>query len=402
VRAALAEGRIAAADAGGARGDAIPVRRAGRIIGAVQRLRPDAAGAGRGSDLESAYRSSADELAAMIADGRFPFPSTFVDTETAPRVGDGIIRLDGQGRVSFASPNARSAFHRLGIGDDLHATALADVVRGLAAGAGRADEALAAVSAGRSPRSAELEASGSHIVLRAIPIIARGARTGALILVRDVTDLRRSERQMATKDATIREVHHRVKNNLQTVAALLRLQARRMPSADGRAALEEAERRVGSIAVVHETLARTPDDVVAFDDIVDRLVAMVVDVAGDADGATVIRARRAGAFGILPAEIATPLAMAVTEVLQNAVEHGLAGRDGELTVAASTASDRLRVEVSDDGRGLPVGFDAHSDGGLGLQIVRTLVEGELAGRLDLQRRRRGGTRVVVEVPLAEG
>src|SRR5207248_11474166 len=100
-------------------------------------------------------------------------------------------------------------------------------------------------------------------------------RTGALVLVRDVTELRHRERELITTDATIREIHHRVKNNLQTVAALLRLQARRMDSVQGREALNEAVRRVGSIAIVHETLSQNLDERVEFDDIADRVLAMV-------------------------------------------------------------------------------------------------------------------------------
>ena len=95
---------------------------------------------------------------------------------------------------------------------------------------------------------------------------------------RCVTDLRRRDRELVTKDATIREIHHRVKNNLQTVAALLRLQARRMDSPDAKSALEEAVRRVGSIALVHETLSQTVEENVDFDEVADRLGTMVTDV----------------------------------------------------------------------------------------------------------------------------
>jgi two-component sensor histidine kinase len=238
--------------------------------------------------------------------------------------------------------------------------------------------------------------------MRAIPLQPAGRREGALVLVRDVTDVRRRDRAMATKDATIREIHHRVKNNLQTVAALLRLQARRIDVPAGRLALEEAVRRVGSIAIVHETLSHTPDEYVAFDEVADRLTSMVTDVAALAGGVT---ARRAGSFGVLPAEIATPLAMALTELLQNAVEHGLRAaeddgyRGGALDVTASRTAGRLHVEVADDGVGLPVGFDPVTSGRLGLQIVRTLVVGELTGDLTLGPRHGGGTRAVIDVPL---
>ena len=108
---------------------------------------------------------------------------------------------------------------------------------------------------GRAPRDTEVEdARRDGDQLRSIPLRPRATHIGALVLLRDVTELRRRERELITKDATIREIHHRVKNNLQTVAALLRLQARRMDSARAGSALEEAVRRVGSIAIVHETL----------------------------------------------------------------------------------------------------------------------------------------------------
>jgi two-component sensor histidine kinase len=310
-----------------------------------------------------------------------------------------LVRLDAAGTVTFASPNAVSAFRRLGLSGDLVGQDLARTTRTLVAQAGPVDEGLAAVAGGRAPRTAEVEASGAHVLLRALPVIPGGIRTGALVLLRDVTDLRRRDQMMATKDATIREVHHRVKNNLQTVAALLRLQARRMDSDAARAALEEAVRRVGSIAVVHETLSQTPDEVVAFDDIADRLMTMVVHVGG-ADGERGIQARRAGTFGVLPADVATPLAMALTEILQNAVEHAFVDHGGLLQVTASRDAGRLRVAVVDDGRGLPATFDPESGGRLGLQIVRTLVVGEMAGTLDLGHRRGGGTRVVIDVPVA--
>jgi len=97
--------------------------------------------------------------------------------------------------------------------------------------------------------------------------------------------------------------------------------------------------------------------------------------------------------------VATPLAMAITELLQNAVEHGLGGAPGCVELAADRRAGRLRVAVDDDGRGLPRGFDAEESGRLGLQIVRTLVVGELGGTLDVGPRRDGGTRVVLDLPV---
>ena len=234
------------------------------------------------------------------------------------------------------------------------------------------------------------------MILRSIPLQPEAELIGALVLLRDVTDLRRRDRELVTKDATIREIHHRVKNNLQTVAALLRLQARRIDVPEGRHALEEAVRRVGSIAIVHETLSQSFDEFVDFDDVADRLRLMVAEVSSH--GADV-RTVREGSFGTLTAEVATPLAMVLTEVLQNAVEHGFGGGAGRITVGASRSGSLLRVRVDDDGGGLPPGFDVEGSTSLGLSIVHTLVTSELGGRLSVGAGPEGGTRVSIEVPL---
>ena len=256
-------------------------------------------------------------------------------------------------------------------------------------------------ASGRAPRETEVEGNGSVVQLRAIPLVVNGLRTGALVLVRDVTELRHRERELMTKDATIREIHHRVKNNLQTVAALLRLQARRLEAPEARAALEEAVRRVGSIATVHETLSHAPEEIVDFDEVAARVAAM----AGEVSSAEAqVRPVLNGRFGLLPSAVATPLALVLAELLQNALQHGLGpspdgGQDAMLEVAVSRSQDRLTVTVQDNGVGLPEEFDLDSATSLGLQIVRTLVLTELGGRLEVKPRAGGGTRAVVDLPM---
>jgi two-component sensor histidine kinase len=220
------------------------------------------------------------------------------------------------------------------------------------------------------------------------------------VLLRDVTELRRRDRELVTKDATIREIHHRVKNNLQTVAALLRLQARRMDIPEGRVALEEAVRRVGAIAVVHETLSQAFDETVDFDDVTDRLTRLVTDVGSH--GAP-IRTHRTGSFGAISSDAATPLAMVFTELIQNAVEHAFdEDRGGVIEIHCARDGDGLRLAIEDDGVGLPADFDLEQAASLGLSIVSTLV-GELGGQISLGRRGDGaGTRVVVHVPNVTG
>jgi two-component system, sensor histidine kinase PdtaS len=347
------------------------------------------------SRLELTYLRSAADLAQMIADGTYPAADEEPTLVRSPRVGDGLLRLDKSGLVTYASPNAQSAYSRLGLARDLVGTHLGETTAELCAATEAVDESLALVAGGKAPRETEVEANGSVVQLRAIPLIVGEIRIAALVLLRDVTELRHRDRELMSKDATIREIHHRVKNNLQTVAALLRLQARRLRMAEARDALDEAVRRVGSIAIVHETLSRTPEELVDFDDIADRVIAMAGEVSSPDNRVT---PRRSGSFGVLPAGTATPLAMVLTELLQNALQHGLTGRQGLLEVAARREADRLAVVVADDGRGLPGNFDLESTTSLGLQIVRTLIVGELGGSLDIKPRAEGGAEVTLDVP----
>ena len=391
--------------------ETIPVRRAGRVIAVVAR-NTNLLGVRTPSRLELSYLQTAADLTQMIAAGHFPAPGPRSDHADTPRVGDGFLRVDVAGKVVYASPNALSVYRRLGVAGDLAGLSLADLTRELVPPRRRPDEeTLSAVLGARAHRDTEVGNDAATLIVRSIPLRPAGDHIGGLILVRDVTDLRRRDRELVTKDATIREIHHRVKNNLQTVAALLRLQARRIDSADAKAALEEAVRRVGSIAIVHETLSHAVEEHVVFDEIADRLGAMVAEVSA-ASGR--VRVRREGTFGELASEIASALAMVLTELIQNAVEHGYAwtpsdgagdGADdgeaatGEIVVTVQRLVGRLHVSIDDDGRGLPEGFDLESSTSLGLSIVRTLVESELGGQLALLRLPGRGTRAALDVPL---
>jgi two-component sensor histidine kinase len=376
------------------RQEALPVRVGDAVVAIVTRD-TNVAAARTPSQLEIAYLRSANELAQMLAEGRWPYPGETGAEGSGPRVGDGLIQLDAEGTVTYASPNALSAYRRLGHRGDLAGQSLREVTAELV-GTG-SPLPLASVTSGRSPAGADIEAHDAVIQLRALPLRPGGEHIGALVLVHDVTELRRQERALVGKDATIREIHHRVKNNLQTVAALLRLQARRLAAPEARTALEESVRRVSSIAVVHETLSGGLDESVRFDDIADQVLAMVVEVAGAR-----VAVRRAGSFGVLTAEVATPLAMVLSELVQNAVEHAYGeGGTGEVEVRVTRPDERsLRVEVVDSGRGLPAGFSIDGSDRLGLAIARTLVESELGGELTLRQRDGGGTVAAVDITAA--
>jgi two-component sensor histidine kinase len=375
--------------------ECIPVRYSGHVVGVMCRVWSPQTARRRGA-LERVYLDLFERLSLMVTDGIFPFPEDDLPVEHSPRVGDGVIVVDDRGRISYASPNAVSALHRIGI---------VSAINGTTFGALGLDTTLIQDSfATRLPVVEEIERrTDTTLLLRCIPLLARGELTGALVLVRDVTDVRSRDRLLLTKDATIREVHHRVKNNLQTISSLLRLQARRIDAPEGRTALAEAERRIRAIAVVHEILSRDAGDQVPFDEIIHALVRMAQE---SSDGSRTVAVRVDGHLGDIPADMATPLAVVLAELLQNAIEHGFvlvpdvdpspAAEAPRIDLVFEHTSEEYLVVVHDNGVGLPEGFDLEQTTSLGLAIVRDLVRTQLGGVITMAREQ--GTIVRISLP----
>jgi two-component sensor histidine kinase len=365
----------------------VPVRKGSRTLAVLAAEAPESESAA--SDNEIHQRRLGARLLRMLQTG----------------VGDGVVELDEAGVVQWTSPNARSAFHRFGIDGDMAGLTLAELSTEVLQSRSPVDESLPLVLMGRAAWRSDMQARGGTLSLRAVPLTEAGKRTGAVILVRDVTELRRRERELITKDATIREVHHRVKNNLQTVAALLRMQSRRMKTDEAREALAEAMRRVSTIALVHESLLQGSEEAVHFDEVIDRCLRLAVDAASATvhragsprltDAQVEVRTEKIGRVGTIRAEEATPLALVVTELATNAVEHGLSETGGTLTIRSERTGSHLVICIEDDGDGM----GAAKPTGLGTNIALTLVQGQLGGTLTWEDRPDGGTRATVDVYL---
>ncbi len=383
--------------------ESIPIRGPGGIIGVmtsesqVKTDRPN-------SELERTYNHTYHRFADMIRRGEFPYLYQEEGRFRAPRIGDGTVVLDASLRVDFASPNAVSAFHRLGVHRNLFGLSFPSL--GIAA-----DEITKAYQEQR-PVISELDhGRETTVVVHFLPVIDDGETTGGLLVLRDISDLRRRDRLLLSKEATIREIHHRVKNNLQTISSLLRIQSRRVDSPEAKAALGESVRRIASIALVHETLSQdtgedhdTGDDVLLVD-LIKPLVRMVEEslvLPGQS-----IRISVEGDAGIVPSEVAMPLSVVTTELLQNTADHafqvgGEATLENQVVVTLSRDDEVMSMTVEDNGVGLPDGFDLEQSG-LGLTIVQTFVRDELGGEIQMASaggpQGRKGNRVSLKIPI---
>ncbi|MEX2292384.1 MAG: sensor histidine kinase [Acidimicrobiales bacterium] len=377
----------------------IPVRCGGEVIGVMTRESAPSFGRQPG-ELERTYVAIFNRFARMISAGEYPFDAEDLETEEAPRVGDGVILLDAAQRVEYTSPNGVSALHRIGVHANSEGLRFDEL--------GLDDSAVRTAFSIGAPVTEEVEGSAEVTVLiRCIPLIEHDAVSGAVLLTRDISELRRRDRLLVSKDATIREIHHRVKNNLQTISSLLRLQGRRFESPEAKMAIEESVRRIRSIALVHEILSRGAGDDVAFIEIVRPLVRMVEDGMSSPDRP--VRFQVDGDGGILPAEVATPASVVLNELLQNAIDHAfpdsvdLKAAPGSVTVMLGNDGTHLRAAVVDDGVGVAKDFSLEGGTGLGLSIVRTLVLSELMGTITIERGAglgdRPGTIVKLDIPV---
>jgi len=375
---------------------AIPVKYEGRTI-AIVGCYSEVNQSGR---MENVYAACASELLQMVSAGSFP-KATGNDQGTggrggAPRVGDGLMLLDERGAIEFASPNARSAFRRLGLAIDIEGQVLAELAARLNRRGVPINDTLSLVARGSIQGTAEIEGSQSAATMRSIPL--QGSKT--IILIRDVSDLRRREQALVGKDAAIREIHHRVKNNLQTVASLLRIQGRRLDDVSAQSAIAEAGRRVATIAVVHDLLAHNPGEMVDFDAVASKVIHLTVETSVPIHLTLDTKLQ----FGLLSSDQATPLALVIAEVVANSLEHGQeSDSTASLHIQASRTLEEVIVVISDSGKGIDLPLDV--TGGLGLEIVQTLVRDELGGHIEFAHESEHfpqGTRVTIRIPVVEG
>ena len=378
----------------------IPITHDGIVVGVLSReLVPDFAERRDPGELERTYLQTFHQLARMITSGAFPFVGHDVDMDDVPRVGDGLLVVDPEARIQYASPNALSTLHRAGIIGNVAGRRLRDL--------GIEQPIIRQAMKSFGPITAEVERNDTTVQVLAMPLIDREISKGAVVLLRDITELRLRDRLLVAKDATIREIHHRVKNNLQTISSLLRVQGRRLESVEAKLAIDESVRRIRAIALVHETLASESSDDVSLADVASMLARTVQDSFTSPERP--IRFEVHGDAGLVPSDVVTRLAVVLNELLQNTVDHAfpadlpfVEGRVGLVEILLSRDAEHIRMTVRDDGVGMPDDFDSSSQGGLGVSIIRALATSELGGEIVMRRRRdSAGSEVLVEVPLLD-
>ena len=300
-------------------------------------------------------------------------------------VTDGIMIFDKEGTAIYANPMAASIYKKIGYRDDVIGMHFDNVILD--------EKTFKDVMEINYMEIPERHIGKLNLNIQYSVIKNKEDDRRLVVLIRDMTELRDREKELILKSVAIREIHHRVKNNLQTIASLLRMQSRRITDAQAKKAFSESINRVLSIAVTHELLAQNGVDDVEIKDVLTNLVQNTIYY--NSSLSTNIEVEITGDNFNIDPDKAASLALVVNELVQNCMEYAFVGREkGKIWININKNELYSQITVEDDG----IGFDTEVEvpGSLGLSIVRGLVREKLEGSMEITSSSQG-TKVDIEI-----
>lgn len=318
-----------------------------------------------------AFMSNSQKQQQVLTDTAYMLLQVPLEKESYRKIRpqDGVVILDSVGRIMYANDMAEDLYFVLDkeTADKKEISGHAVIHFPL----------IDTVMKTKKPAYGEKVSGGMTLSGWGMPILSGGKVARTVLLISDVTAVREKEKQILVKDSVIREIHHRVKNSLNTIAGMLRLQARRSENEETRSALKTAVNRIAGIARIHDILAGQSGDRIDWNLLLDKMCKLSVDSLATCR-IELIREKTEKPCIVL-SEKALPLAIASNELIHNAIEHGFKGLEqGQLLVGTETEGDEIHIYIKNNGIPLPPSFNQKTFD-LGLQIVRTLVEIEMGG-----------------------
>ncbi len=209
------------------------------------------------------------------------------------------------------------------------------------------------------------------------------------LIIKDITEEKRHAEELRLKTIFIKEIHHRVKNNLQTVASLLRLQKRRIKNEEVKKILDETINRILSIAITHEVLSTTGIDQISIKPILEILYGNYFK--NSIDKTKKIEFNISGDEFFISSDKATSVALVANEIIQNAVDHAFKGRiNGVINIEIKKADDFSWIKISDNGVGMDL---SKNENNMGFLIVNSLIKDKLKGNLNIKSEKNIGTTI---------
>lgn len=220
-----------------------------------------------------------------------------------------------------------------------------------------------------------------------IPIGMGRNETRCFFIIHDCTRESKQQQELLVKNSIIKEVHHRVKNNLQTVAGLLRMEARRSSLPEVKQALQEGINRIESMALVHDIVSHYDEDYVSVKSIYDELCRLLRQSMTHPQQEVIFT--YSGDEYLISSHRASYISLVINELISNSLEHGLHGYNGAIHLDVTVTNEELVLRLTDNGRGLPSDFSIATNKRLGLTIINNLVTHELKGKFHIDNQSMG-------------
>lgn len=304
--------------------------------------------------------------------------------EISNHVTDAILVFNRNREATYVNPVARELYDKLGYIDDILGMDFNNLVL---------DGALFEEIITKSlVNMTDVDIGKISLKIKYVAMEQKEKLSGVIMLVKDVSEVKEKEKELILKSMVMKEINHRVKNNLQTIASLLRLQSRRIDNESAKRAFDESINRILSIAVTHEMLAQNNIDDVNIKDIIVKIKDSIVK-----NGMLLyndINITISGDDFKIDSDKATSVALVVNELLQNSLEHAFVGRsDGHIKIIITKKKMYSEISIIDNG----LGFDMNSvrRGSLGFTIVKAIVNDKLLGHLDVESTTEG-TKIVFD------
>ena len=345
------------------------------------------------------YSNRYDEFMSIVS--QTTFQGMLVPQLQQPELYEGISVLDGilffeqDGTILYANRAAKKLGDIFGIDRRLQGTSIYSSTLKV----GRIKKAL-------EDRVGTIdEELYGDIALRQvmIPVVLGVKWKRGILVLQDKTELRKRDQELLVKNSVIKEVHHRVKNNLQSVAGLLRMQSRRSSSDDVKQALQDSIHRIESMALVHEIVSNFDEDYIALRSIIEELWRLLRQGLGSSEQQ--IDMEYLGDDIIISSHKASYVSLVMNELFSNLFKHAFKDRvEGQVQVEVREVmsqenQDMLHIIIRDTGCGLPEDFEDTRQHRLGLQIIDNLVRNELNGKISWTSQ---GTGTVVDIWIHKG
>ena len=311
--------------------------------------------------------------------------NSLADTKYIPSIypGDGIIVIDSNGIINYSNYPAINIIQYVGLAKPLEGDKFTEVFN---SGFWRLIEINSLYG------DQDLSINQSVMNIKSIPL-----EHFLILIIRDISEIRHKDQEIKVKSAIIKEIHHRVKNNLQSIVSLLRLQRRRTANNETKEILNDSINRINSIAVVHDYLSQKNVDVI-------DLTEMSKNVFFEVTRGTVLPDKKISFNVNSPDNLlfssakAVSVALVLNELLNNTLKHAFINKDeGIMELSLKVKDDNLYISVFDDGIGLPPNFSPKDNGNLGWKIIQTLVHDDLRGNWYIESKE-GSTTITVEIP----